>query len=306
MRLRLFLALFLMFLPSLLHAHALNHPMKVIATISILGDFAKIIGGDQVWVYSLVGPDTDSYNYKPVKGDLLSVERADLVISNGLGLEGWLGQLLLDSKESVRVVTASKEVQARYGTHGGIDPHAWLNVAHAETYVQNIRDAFVATDPINAEYYKANATAYLYQLRKLDHWIKLQMGRIPKDKRKFVSGHDAFAYFAAAYGFTVVPIEGLQAEPDASATDFPEVLALMKKHKISTLFYENTLPPRVVREMVQLSSGKMAGMLYAEALSNDEEATNYTDMMKTNIRRIFEALEGPMEKAPVLTGPPKQ
>jgi zinc/manganese transport system substrate-binding protein len=285
---RILLCLFLLFAPSL-QAKALSYPIKVVTTFSILGEFAQIVGGEKVGVLSLAEADVSPHNYKPRPYDLRSIERSDVLIANGMGMEGWLTSLLLNSKESVRVVNASTHIQPRYGVGGGIDPHAWMNVAHAAVYVQNVCDALVAVDPLNAQYYKDNAAAYLLQLKKLDHAIKIKLGRLPS-KKPILTNHDSFAYFGAAYGLTIVPLQGLEPDPQAVLTDFPEALAQIKKRGITLFFTENVDNPRLMKGAEVLAKGTIAGKLYADALSKDPAASTYIGMMKTNADTLINAL----------------
>jgi zinc/manganese transport system substrate-binding protein len=288
MILRLWLCLFLLIAPSL-QAKTMSYPVKVVATFSILGEFAQIVGGEKVRVLSLAEADVSPHNYKPRAYDLRSIERSDLLIANGMGMEGWLTPMLRDSKESVRVVNASTNIQPRYGVGGGIDPHAWMNVAHAAVYVENIRDALVAVDPLNAQYYKDNAFAYLRQLQKLDHAIKLKIGRVAS-KKPILTNHDSFAYFGAAYDLTIVPLQGLEPDPQAVVTDLPGALTQIKKLGISLFFTENVDSPRLMKGAEAVAKGKIAGKLYADALSKDEAASTYIGMMKTNADTLIEAL----------------
>lgn len=270
-------------LPLQADAKALSRPIKIIATFSILGEFAKQVGGEQVNVYSLVGPDLTTHDYKPTNADKISVERCDLVISNGLGLEGWMAELLAASKERVDVMQASMGVAERSSHSGGIDPHAWMSVENAMIYVGNIRDKLVALDPINAQYYKDRAGDYIYQLKKLDHWIKIQAGRLPEASRRFVVGHDSFSYFAQAYGFDVIPVQGIEPSALDSASNYPDERARIEKGKVSAFFIQNASHDRVLREMGTLTGGIISGKLYASALSTDKDADTYIGMMRNNV-----------------------
>jgi zinc/manganese transport system substrate-binding protein len=286
----LIIAVLLLLIAPHADAKVLSHPVKVIATMSILGDFAKQVGGNQVVVYSLVKPDVTTYDYQPGDGDRISVERSDVLITNGLGLEGWVAPILQASKEQVRVLQASKNVRPRNSPHGGLDPHAWMDVKNAIQYVQDICAEFVAIDPLNAQEYKDNTEAYVFQLKKLDRWIMLQMGRLPEDRRSFALTHDSFAYYAAAYGLKPLPVLPVEIPPHASASDYPEVLEAMKKNKVSLLFDENVGGTRLIDEVKALTGATYAGRLYASALSKDEAGKSYVDMMKSNTDLIFKAL----------------
>jgi zinc/manganese transport system substrate-binding protein len=249
-----------------------------------------------VEVNTLVGPDKSAHEYTPQHADLRYIEHSDLTIANGLGMEGWLGPLLQNSKESVQVLNASKNVEGRYGAGGGIDPHAWMDVGNAIIYVTNIRDSLVAIDPLNAQEYKDNAENYLIQLRKLNHWVKLQLGRLPEKHRAFVVNHDAFAYFGAAYGLTALPMQGIQPDDKAEADSFPDIIKSIQKNRLSVLFSENVASSRAMEGLGKLVNAPVAGKLYTDALSTDEGATTYIEMMRTNVKRIGDALSAEAAK----------
>src|SRR5262249_25270246 len=144
--------------------------LKVLATFSILGDFVENVGGDRVEVATLVGPDSDAHVYAPAPADAKKVADAKVVITNGLGFEGWMDRLVRASGSKAPVIVATKGIPVRKAAdeHGDADPHAWQSVANAKAYAANIRDALVAADPAGESAYEANAAAYLAQLDALN------------------------------------------------------------------------------------------------------------------------------------------
>ncbi len=286
-------ALLLAALPAAAQAKVMNHPLKILATFTILADFTKQVAGNQAKVWPMVEANSTPHTHTPTKADLLTIQRCDLVVANGMGLEGWLAPLMLDSRERIAVLNAAVGVEERRGAAGGLDPHAWMDVGNAMIYVKNIRDKLVAIDPLNAPYYKTNAKAYLRKLKKLDHYIRLRVGRLREEQRKFVIDHDNMAYFAAAYGFTVVPVLGLEPYYYASASDYPEVVERMEDEDINMLFYDNVTTSRLVDGMAALSGGQVGGMLYTEALSGKEPANSYIGMMRQNVALLMKTLGRP-------------
>jgi zinc/manganese transport system substrate-binding protein len=171
--------------------------LKVLATFSILGDFVRNVGGDRVDVTTLVGPDSDAHVYAPAPADAKKVADAKVVITNGLGFEGWMSRLVKASGTKAPMLVATKGIKERKapGGHGhghGADPHAWQSVANAKVYVANIRDALIAADPAGKSAYEANATAYLGKLDALDQEVKAAVAAIPADRRRIITSHDAF------------------------------------------------------------------------------------------------------------------
>jgi len=206
--------------------------LKAVATFSILGDFARNVGGDGVDVRTLVGPNGDVHVY--TTADAEAIRKASLVIINGLGLEGWLPRLVNSSDSNATIVVATRgivprkiaagEILSRDRGVGSVDPHAWQSVASAETYVANIRDGMVAADPADAATYRANVSVYLAKLEALDHEVRKALAPIPLKRRKVISTHDAFGYFAAAYDVTFVAPEGVSTENEPSARDIAAII----------------------------------------------------------------------------------
>src|SRR5712692_3502999 len=144
--------------------------LKVVATFSILGDFVRNVGGDRIEVSTLVGPNSDAHVYAPAPADAKKVADAKVVITSGLGFEGWMSRLVRASGSKAPVIVATKGITVRKAAsaHSDSDPHAWQSVANAKVYVANIRDALIAADPAGKPDYDANAAAYLAKLDALD------------------------------------------------------------------------------------------------------------------------------------------
>jgi len=177
--------------------------LDVVASFSILGDLAKNVGGDRANVTTLVGPEGDVHVYTPAPSDAQKIAAAKLVVINGLGLEGWLPRLLQASGSKAPIMTATKGITLlKLGSDD--DPHAWQSVANAKIYVANIRDALASADPAGGGIYRDNADRYLAKLDALDRDVRAAVAQIPEGRRKVISTHDAFGYFAAAYPPTSV------------------------------------------------------------------------------------------------------
>ena len=171
--------------------------LNVVASFSILGDFVRNVGGDRVNVTTLVGPNSDAHVYVPAPADAKKVADAKLVFVNGLGFEGWLSRLLKSAGGKASVVTATSGI-APLQLGSGADPHAWQSVGNAKIYVANIRDALVAAAPADADAFKSRANAYLADLDALEREVRAEIATIPESRRKVISTHSAFGYFAAA------------------------------------------------------------------------------------------------------------
>lgn len=275
--------------------------INVVATFSILGDFARNVGGDRVNVTTLVGPDSDTHVYTPTPADAKKITDAKLVIVNGLGLEGWLPRLVKSSGSKAVTVLATKGVtprkidpgEALSQEHeaGSADPHAWQSVPNAKVYVANIRDALTAVDPPGADAYKANTAAYLDKLDALDRDVRDAAAKIPAERRSVISTHDAFGYFAAAYGIKFIAPQGVSTESEPSARDIATIISQIKKQKIPAVFLENVTDPRLMRRIAAETGATIGGTLYSDSLTAEKgPAPTYIDMVRHNIKALTSAL----------------
>jgi zinc/manganese transport system substrate-binding protein len=264
--------------------------LSLVASFSILGDFAKNVGGDRVNVTTLVGPDGDVHVYTPAPADARKIADAKLLVINGLGLEGWLPRLLQASGSKAPILTATSGI-APLKLGSDADPHAWQSVANATVYVANIRDALVAADPADGEIFRANAQSYLAKLDGLDRDVREAIARIPGPRRKVISTHDAFGYFAAAYGIQFIAPLGVSTESEASARDIAAIITQVKNAKIPAVFLENISDPRLIRRISAETGARVGGTLYSDSLTDEKgEAPTYIDMVRHNIKVLTSAL----------------
>ena len=264
--------------------------LNVVASFSILGDFVKNVGGDRVNVTTLVGPNGDVHVYTPAPADAKKIADTKLLVINGLGLEGWLPRLAQAAGSKAPIVTATAGiVPLKAGS--AADPHAWQSVANAKIYVANIRDALRAADPADAGMFAANADAYLTSLDALDRKVREAIAQIPKSRRKVISTHDAFGYFAAAYGIEFIAPLGVSTESEASARDIAGIITQIKSEKIPALFLENISDPRLIRRIAAETGARVGGTLYSDSLTDEKgPATTYIDMVRHNIKTLTSAL----------------
>ncbi len=268
--------------------------VKVIATFSILADFVKNVGGDRAEIASLVPVNGDAHVYAPSPADAKKLSAAKVVFTNGLGFEGWIPRLVKASGTKGMVVVTTKGIKTLKMEEEGkvqTDPHAWQSVANAKVYVANIRDALVAADPAGKAAYEANAAAYTAKLDALDREVKEQVAKIPADRRRIITTHDAFGYFKAAYGVDFIAPQGVSTESEASAKDVAKIIGQIKKQTIPAVFLENVSDPRLLERIAKESGAKVGGTLYSDALTDEKgQAPTYIDMMKHNIRTLGAAL----------------
>ncbi|KZD25097.1 metal ABC transporter substrate-binding protein [Tardiphaga robiniae] len=264
--------------------------IDVVASFSILGDLVRNVGGERVAVTTLVGPNGDAHVYTPTPRDAKKIADAKLVVINGLGFEGWLPRLVKSSGGKAVIVTATQGIAPRkLDSHE--DPHAWQSVGNAKVYVANIRDALAKADPAGADIYKANAEAYLAKLTALDSDVKAAIATIPAAHRKVISTHDAFGYFAAAYGIEFIAPQGVSTDSEPSAKDIAVIITQLKISKIPAVFLENIADPRLMRRIAAETGAKIGGTLFSDSLTAENgDAPTYIDMVRHNIKALTSAL----------------
>jgi len=264
--------------------------LNVVASFSILGDFARNVGGDRVNVTTLVGADGDVHVYAPAPADARKIADARLLVINGLGLEGWLPRLLQASGSKAPIIMTTRGI-APLKAGSDADPHAWQSVVNAKIYVSNISEALVAADPADAGVFRANAQAYLTRLDALDREVHEAVEQIPPARRKVISTHDAFGYFASAYGIEFIAPLGVSTESEASARDIARIITQIRTAKIPAVFLENISDPRLVSRIAAETGARVGGTLYSDSLTGEKGAApTYIDMVRHNIKSLTSAL----------------
>lgn len=295
---------------------AQDKKLEVVASFSIIGDFAKQVGGDRIELTTLVGPGGDAHVYEPKPADAAAMQKAQIVLVNGLHFEGFLQRLVDSSATGAQVVELTKgvktieanetgdehhEAQADHEPshdeadhhHDEVDPHAFQSIANAKIYVNNIAEAFCSADASGCEHYEANAAAYNQKLDGLENEVKSTIASIPEDKRTIITSHDAFGYFKDAYGIRFLAPEGVSTEAEASAADVAKLIRQVRADKASAIFVENITDPRLSQQIAKEAGLKIGGTLYSDALSDQNgPAATYIDMVRNNVRTIKGAILG--------------
>ena len=284
---------FLLFLALLLISSPLQaaERIKIVASFSILADFVRNVGGDRIDLTALVGADGDVHVYTPAPGDAKRIAEAKLVIVNGLGLEGWLPRLVQSAGSKAQVVTATAGI-APLKLGAAADPHAWQSVPNARIYVTDIANALAVADPDEAEFFRAQARTYLDKLETLDREVREAVAKIPLERRKVISTHDAFGYFAAEYGVQFVAPLGVSTETEPSARDIAAIIGQIKAQKIPAVFLENISDDRLIRRIAAETGAKVGGTLISDGLTGEKGlAPTYIDMVRHNIKALTSALD---------------
>ncbi|MDR1229055.1 MAG: zinc ABC transporter substrate-binding protein [Azoarcus sp.] len=277
--------------------------IEIVASFSILGDLVREVGGERVTVHALIGPDQDAHIYEPRPSDARRAGRARLVVANGLGFDDWLPRLARSAGYKGAVVVASNGIRplsmndsgdrhAHDGSAERIDPHAWQDAGNVRIYIDNIAAALVAADPDGTDLYRANAARYRAALDALDASIRDAVARLPQERRKVVSSHDAFGYFARAYGLRFLAPAGVAGHTEPGARSVARLIAQLQREKAPAVFLENISDPRLIERIRSESGAATGGTLYSDALSSaDGPAPTYLAMMRHNLATLMTALE---------------
>ena len=300
----------LLALPPLQAAVLDGRPLRVVATTSLVADAVARVGGDAISLTVLMGAGQDPHSYEPTARDFAAVADADVLFTNGWGLEEGLLGGLTNTAADVLIIPISAGIEPLESgqssheeeegdeehEHGPADPHVWFRVANVIQWTQNAATALSALDPAHAADYAGRAETYTAELTILQEELATALATIPADKRKLVTNHDVFAYFAADYGFevvgTVIPSSSTLAEP--SANDLAELVALMRDEGVCTLFTENTTSGQLA-QAIGAELGSCAAVqilpLYTDALGPaGSGAETYLDLMRHNAQTIVAGL----------------
>ncbi|HWA20558.1 MAG TPA: metal ABC transporter substrate-binding protein [Devosia sp.] len=270
--------------------------VSAVASFSILGDMVKVIGGDRVTVTTIVGPNADTHVYEPKPGDAIAVAGADIFFVNGLGFEGWMERFVESTGYKGPLVVATTGIATHTMDDEGevvTDPHAWQSLGNGLVYADNIAAGLCGVDAEGCATYKASAAAYKSEMSALDAEVRAEIAAIPEGKRKVITTHDAFGYFALAYGVSFLAPEGVSTESEASAQDVAKLVEQIRTEGVSALFIENMSDPRLLQQIASETGVTVGGELYADALSEpDGPAPDYLSMFRYNIGQLIPAMRG--------------
>jgi ABC-type Zn uptake system ZnuABC Zn-binding protein ZnuA len=272
-----------------------NGRVDVLATTTQIADWARVIGGHRVDVHQVLKPNTDPHEYEPRPADVQAAANAKLVLTNGNGLDAWATKLTREAGGHPQVVDLGSGLPdelpgERTGPERSAhDPHWWHDPANAVAASARIADALGQVDPGGRSEFARNAGAYEAKVRKLDRQIGACLGRVPAARRKLVTDHDAFGYFAHRYGIEVVgaviPSQTTQAQP--SAGELSKLVDLVRREHVLAVFPEHSLSAKLAQAIAR-DTGASAGLeLYGDTLGpSGGAAATYLDMEATNARTI--------------------
>ena len=283
--------------------------LRVVATTTVLADLVQQVGGENVSVHSLVPKGGEAHTFDPTPSDATTVADAQLLVMNGLGLDDWLGDLAADAgADAIPVVELAEDLPgvtylageaheegeepAGGDEHAGeeFNPHLWLNIQYAILYVERLTGALVEADPDHATAYEANSATYIAELEDLDAWAHEQMATIPDGHRRVISFHEAFPYFADAYGLQIVGTVIDAPGQDPSVGEVAALIDVIESEGVSAIFTEAQFPTTAAERISEETGVQIVGSLYTDALG-DAPVDTYAGMMRFDVETVVEALQ---------------
>jgi zinc/manganese transport system substrate-binding protein len=268
----------------------------VVATFSVIGDMLANVGGDHLDIRTIVGPGGDCELYQPTAADVATVASARAVFINDLNeeFEPWLEPLLKQAHFKGVKVVVSRGVHTRTAEEehpvsgrqlpAAIDQHAWLDPRNGIIYVRNIAEALSRLDPADAADYRAHAAAYTKQIQAVDDWARREIADVPVAKRRALAAHDSLQYIAAAYGITLLAVNGWTNKSEPSAAELTRLARQIRTERVKALFLDSITDPRTMQRIAAETSAMIGGTLYGDSLSpSPGEADSYIKMLRHDL-----------------------
>ena len=272
--------------------------LRVLATTTFLADIARNVVGDRAQVESLLPVGADPHADQGPPPDVAKVSASDVLIQNGLEYEHFLETILENADGERIVITATDGITPRVldgeaAEHGAGDPHMWLDPNLVVSYVENVRAGMIQADPEGEATYRANADAYIVQLKDLDAWIRAQIETIPVERRLLVTNHESLGYFADRYGFTVVEtiLTSFSSDASASAQEIASAVDAIKAADAPAIFLGDVESATLANQIASETGATVVSDLHLESLTDGAPAATYIEMMKYNVSLIVEALK---------------
>ncbi|MGR1220685.1 metal ABC transporter solute-binding protein, Zn/Mn family [Metapseudomonas otitidis] len=266
---------------------------RVVTTFSILADITREIGGDDIQLNNLVGADADAHVFEPAPAQVRAVLEADLVIANGLGFEPWLERLLANGEARGTRIDASKGVVPMTVLEDDqrlVDPHAWQSLGNAEIYARNITQALVQLVPARAAAFEARRDSWLGRLGALRQSIAPRLMALPPERRRVLTSHDAFGYFAQEWRLQFLAAQGVSDAAEPSAAEVAGLIRQLRAEGVRAIFVENIRDARLVKQIAEEAGARVGGTLYSDALAAEGPASTYLGMYRQNVERLLQAL----------------
>lgn len=268
---------------------------KIVTTFTVIADMAENVAGDAAEVTSITKPGAEIHEYQPTPGDIRRAQGAQLIMANGLNLERWFQRFYqhLDGVPEVVVSAGVTPMGIGEGPYNGKpNPHAWMSPDNALIYVDNIRDALVKYDPVNAETYRQNAAAYKQKITAALDPLRQQIAAIPEQKRWMVTSEGAFSYLARDLGMKELYLWPINADQQGTPQQVRRVIDQVKKNAIPAVFSESTVSDKPARQVARETGAHYGGMLYVDSLSNAQgPVPTYLDLLKVTTKTLVQGIK---------------
>ena len=276
--------------------------IEVVCTTGMVADLARNIGGDRIAVVGMMGPGVDPHYYKASQGDLAKLTGADLILFNGLFLEGKMENIFAKMARSKQVLAVAKKIPEERllrppEFEGNFDPHIWFDVSLWAQTIEPVVARLSALDPDGASVYRQNGTRYRARLDSLHQWVVEQVERLPEASRVLITAHDAFGYFGRAYGVEVIGLQGISTVADYGVNDVTRLVDLIVEREVKAIFVESSVPVRSIEAVREGCLGrgfqvKIGGTLYSDAMgAAGSGADTYVGMVESNVNTMVGALQ---------------
>lgn len=277
--------------------------LQVVATTTMITDLLNEIGGDKIAVEGLMGPGIDPHGYQASASDVSKLQNADIIASNGLHLEGKMGDIFENLTSQYKIILVMGETIPEASLiqdaefEQGIDPHIWFSVRNWKLAADYVTEELSEVDPANAEVYQSNNEAYQAELDKLTDYIVSRVEELPEEQRHLVTAHDAFKYFGENFGFNVVGLQGINTQTEAGTGDVSQLAGFIVENKIKAIFVESSVPTRTIESLQEAVQNRgwaveIGGELFSDALGDESQgAETYLKMYRKNIDTIVDALK---------------
>jgi len=282
----------LIFVPNALLVSAQEKPV-VVASVTIIKDMAEMIAGDELIIKCIMPTGSDPHLHEPTPRDAKMVVDADLILVNGLTLEGWMTELIENAGTDANIVTVTNGIQAieSEAYANSSDPHAWMDANNGIKYIENIKNSFIELKPSAKEVFEFNYGVYKQQLEDLDDYIFQGIASIPEQQRVLITSHDAFQYYGRRYGIQLESILGTSTDAEAQTSDVRRVINVIRANKVPAVFVESTINPKMLQQIADDNNVKIGGSLYADSIGEEGSgADSYYDMLKHNTDQIVNGL----------------
>lgn len=284
-------------------ADAAERKIRVTATVSMVGDLVKQVGGDRVEVVGLMGAGVDPHLYKATASDVTKLQQADLIFYNGLVLEGKMQDILTKLARTKKFVypvaeaIPEKQLLEPPQFEGHYDPHVWFDVELWELCSRTVVKGLSEFSPKDKAGFEQRGKEASAKLRALHEWSLKKAAELPKERRIVVTSHDAYNYFGRAYGFQVVALQGVSTVTEAGLADMAKLVDYIKKNKVKAIFVETSVSPATIQRISKDAGVKIGGELFSDAMGTPGQMENgydlgtYEGMIKHNLTTIVEALK---------------